>query len=142
MVLWGFALLIFGLNTIAERAAIVVDGTIVSRETQCEQDNKSRCTTTYTLQSPRSQFKSYFGAQSNDQSLPLYFPDGTKIRKQKGKLSYEINGREVNDFPLIFYLLCALIGTALVFGSFAAFILITRSIFRQPVSRKSEVNNS
>ena len=135
--LCGMMFLIFGLSTINDRASIVVDGTIISSETQCEQSNNSRCVTTYTLQSPNSKSKSYYSAGYTDQSLPRGFPDGTRIWKQKGKLSFEANGYEINDFPLFFYLLCAIIGTTLAIGGFTMFVLIAHTTFKQPVHKKN-----
>jgi hypothetical protein len=96
---------------------------------QCEQPYNNRCSTTYTLQSPDNDFRSYYQANSNDQSLPLYFPNGTTILKQKGRLSYEINGQENNDFPIYFYLICSIIGGTLVIGGLSVFVVMVRATF-------------
>jgi hypothetical protein len=126
--LTGPALILFASNEVWSRSSIQVDGLVVSSDTQCEQPYNNRCVTTYILQSRQTGKKTEYQAASNDSSLRRYLPVGTRIHKVKGHLTYEINGQQVNDFPLYFYEVFLLVGLALVLSGFTRLFLQRRKL--------------
>jgi hypothetical protein len=134
---WGLPFLFFGVYNTWSRASIEVNGKIIKSETQCEQPYNNRCVTTYTLKSLETGKLSYYQAGPNDPSLRSFLPVNTILQKEKRKLSYKINGQEMNDFSLFFYLMCTAIGTSLATGGFTVFVIMACSTFQQPVSKKN-----
>jgi hypothetical protein len=107
---------LFAGHEIYQRAAISLDGTVVSSETSCVQPYNNRCDTAYVLEG-RDGAQSAYVAGPTDESLERRLPVGTVIHKSKWSLSYTVDARNVNDFPIGFYgglmafgLLCALFG--------------------------------
>ena len=119
-----FALLIwlFVGHEIYQRAAISLNGTIVSSETRCVQPYNNRCDTTYVVEG-QDKTRSTYVAGPTDESLERRLPVGTVIRKNKWSLTYTVDARNVNDFPLGFY------GGLMVFGLLCA-------LFGRPATRK------
>ena len=94
-VFWIF----FGGNEIVERLLIEADGNIVSSVTT----TGNRPATTYVILGANG-VKTQYVAGPTDESLPRRLPEGTHIAKKKFELAWELNGAQVNDFPLYFYL--------------------------------------
>jgi hypothetical protein len=107
---------LFAGNEIYQRAAISLDGTVVSSKTSCVQPYDNRCATAYVVER-RDHTQSTYVAGPTDESLERRLPVRTVIRKKKWSLTYTVDARIVNDFPIGFYgglmalgLLCALFG--------------------------------
>jgi hypothetical protein len=86
---------LFAGSEIYQRAAIELNGTVVSSETSCMQPANNRCATQYIVEAP-------------DRSRHTYIAGPTD--KDEWQLSYSINGREVNDFPVVFYSTILMLG--------------------------------
>jgi hypothetical protein len=106
----------FAGHEIYQRAAISLQGTVVSSETSCVQPYNDRCDTTYVVEA-QDQTRSTYVAGPTDESLERRLPVGTLIRKDKWALTYSVNNRQISDFPIVFYgglmafgVLCALFG--------------------------------
>lgn len=119
-----FALLIwlFAGHEIYQRAAIALDGTVISSETRCVQPYNNRCDTSYVVVG-QDQKRSTYVAGPTDESLERRLPVGTVIHKNKWSLKYTVDARNVNDFPIRFY------GGLMVFGLLCA-------LFGRPTTRK------
>ena len=107
---------LFAGHEIYQRAAVSLDGTVVSSETSCVQPYNNRCDTTYVVEG-LDHTRSTYVAGPTDESLERRLPVGTFIRKDKWSLTYSVNGKKISDFPVVFYgglmgfgLLCALLG--------------------------------
>lgn len=123
---WGPLIILFGAITIAKRASIGVDGVVTRSDSSCEQTNQTRCVTSYTMKSLRTGQQTTYKAGFDDASLQKNLPVGTQIHKMQGQLTYEINGRQVDDFPLFFYGLCMMVGFAVVVGVFTKLLRPSR----------------
>jgi len=99
----------FAGKQIYQRAAIEVNGTIVSSATACIQPENNRCSSTYIVLSQSGESASYIVGPT-DASLPRGLPRGTVINKSKWNLSYMVNGKPVDNFPIAFYLVIVLFG--------------------------------
>jgi hypothetical protein len=108
-VLFAVVAWLFAGSEIYERAAIELNGTVVSSETSCMQPANNRCATQYIVEAP-GQLRQTYIAGPTDKALPRRLPVGTVINKDKWQLSYSINGREVNDFPVVFYSTILMLG--------------------------------
>jgi len=104
----------FGANEIGQRMLIEIDGTIVSSQTT----PGPRRVTTYVLRSADGQRREYV-AGATDRSLPRDLPVGTHVSKHRYELSWRLNERKVDDFPVWFYLGACLVGAALAYFAFA-----------------------
>jgi len=101
-VLFAIAAWLFAGSEIYGRAAIELNGTVVSSETSCMQPANNRCATQYRVEAPGGSGQTYI-AGPTDKSLRRRLSVGTVINKDKWRLSYAINGQAVNDFPVVFY---------------------------------------
>ena len=111
------AFLIIGLTVtgmacseIYERAALQVDGLIVGREVVCQQPKNNRCVTNYSLKHTANNSLYTYSAGPTEQALSSELGVGTFVNKQRWHLSYEVNRKEVDDFPVLFYAGLLLIG--------------------------------
>lgn len=106
-----FAALIwlFAGSEIYQRAAIELNGTVVSSNTSCMQPQNNRCATEYVIEGSKQSRITYI-AGPTDKALPRRLPVGTVIVKDKWALAYSINGQHIDDFPIGFYV------ALLVFG--------------------------
>jgi hypothetical protein len=93
---------LFAGSEIYQRADIDLNGIIVSADTSCMQPYNNRCGTIYVVKSRDGSRHTYI-AGPTDQALPRRLPVGTVVVKDKWALSYSLNGREIRDFPIIFY---------------------------------------
>lgn len=93
---------LFGGSEIYRRAAIALDGALVSSTTTCAQPANNRCASQYVVLSSDGNRTSYV-AGPTDASLRRGLPVGTAIAKKKWSLDYLLDGRRVDDFPLTFY---------------------------------------
>jgi hypothetical protein len=85
-----------------QRARIELNGTVVASDTTCMQPQNNRCATTYVLENA-AHLREMYVAGPTDHSLPRRLPIGTTVVKKKWSMSYWLNGRHVNDFPVQFY---------------------------------------
>ena len=108
LLLWGIA----G-GEIYKRAAIELNGTVASSETHCMQPANNRCGTHYVVEG-RDGSRAAYASGPTDGSLPTGLPIGTAIAKSKWALSYSINGRRVDDFPVRVY--CGVLVFGLILG--------------------------
>lgn len=107
---------------IYQRAAIELHGKVVSAITTCVQPVNNRCSTSYIFEaSDRSQ--QVYVAGPTDKALPRRLPVGTVVVKDRWALSYSLNGRQVDDFPIMFYSGLLVLGL----GSAAWWLLLRRS---------------
>jgi hypothetical protein len=91
-----------------QRLWIAVDGTVVSAETT----TSNRTVTRYVLRTRDGQQMEYV-AGPTDYSLPRRLPVGTVLHKERWRLSFVRDGREVNTFPILFYVVLVLGGLGL-----------------------------
>ncbi|MBI3803845.1 MAG: hypothetical protein HY282_08800 [Nitrospirae bacterium] len=115
--IWGIPLFLFSFFGIMGRAQIDVSGTILESSTLCEQPSNNRCVTNYTIQSDMDGSSIRYSAGPNDQSLNPprgTFPSGTAIQKHRWSLKYSVNGKVVDDFPLVLYLIDGIVGLSLL----------------------------
>ncbi len=93
---------LFGGSEIYRRAAIALDGTLVSSTTTCVQPANNRCASQYVVLGSDGNGTRYV-AGATDASLPRELPIGTAISKKKWSLDYFLDGQRVDDFPVTFY---------------------------------------
>jgi hypothetical protein len=108
----------FGLNEITQRLLIEVNGTIISSQTT----TGNRPVTTYIILGPAGKTSTYI-AGPTDHSLQRRLPKGTNIKKATYELSWEKNGKTINDFPITFYLGACAIGIMLGVWSYKQWLL-------------------
>ena len=94
----------FGYRTVWQRFTAEVDGVVTS-----SQDVPSRGVTEYVVRDASGTDHRYV-AGATDASLARSLPVGTDIRKEWGRLDYEVNGKTIR-FPIYFY--SAVCGAAL-----------------------------
>ncbi len=94
---------LFSGGELYQRASIELNGTIVASDTTCMQPQNNRCATEYIVENAAHSREKYI-AGPTDHSLPRRLPIGTTVAKEKWSLSYRLNGRETDDFPLQFYI--------------------------------------
>jgi hypothetical protein len=107
---FGLLTWVFACSEIYQRAALQLDGRVVASATGCQQPANNRCATTYVVEAQDGSRATYV-AGPTDHSLQRWLAVGTIMRKDRWRLFYAIDGRKVDDFPVIFY------ATILVFGS-------------------------
>lgn len=113
-VLWGF-----GYQTVLNRLLIAENG-VITASVDAPYKGAPRYASYYTIRSEDGHELSYT-AGATDASLERSLPVGTRLRKNRWELGYEINGRQVS-FPTGFY------GSILV----AALVAVVVGIFRLP----------
>jgi hypothetical protein len=101
--IFGAILVLMSCSEIYGRALIEIDGIIINKEVVCQQPNNNRCVTNYLLRPVFGESQSSYSAGPTDQSLSRDLPVGTKLKKKKWGLNYEIDGKVVDDFPIFFY---------------------------------------
>jgi hypothetical protein len=109
----GLMSLVFSMNEFVSRAAIALDGRIVSAYTTCQQPYNNRCVTHYELLSADGSHVNY-DAGSNDQSLKRGLPVGTHIVKRRWDLTYLVDDKLIDDFPSYAYSALSAFGISLV----------------------------
>lgn len=88
-------------STMYGRLAIEVDGKVAS-VTQACLPQENRCASVYiidTISRPRQTY----AAGATDASLRRNIPVGSAIKKRKWQWTHQIDGKEIDDFPLGFY---------------------------------------
>jgi len=100
---------LFAGNEIYQRAAVELNGSVVSSETSCMQPQNNRCATKYVVEG-HDHIRATYIAGPSDKALPRRLPVGTEIVKAKWALAYSINGQQINDFPIVFYAGILLLG--------------------------------
>lgn len=101
--IWGIPLLCLALLPVLARAQIEVHGRVIQRTVECsDPSNSLRCNTIYLLQAQNSSTPYRYVAGYADSSIMqnLNLPPGTVIDKDRWRLTYAVNGREINDFAL------------------------------------------
>jgi hypothetical protein len=96
--LFGAWLLFMGGNELVGRLWIQVDGTIVSADTT----TGNRPVTRYVVRRSDGQNTDYV-AGPTDASLPRRLPVGTVLHKERGHLSFALDGHEIGGFPVLMY---------------------------------------
>jgi len=105
-IFWGF-----GYQTLLKRLLSQVEGIVISRQVITDPIAPARYSTEYVVLGPDNQNHNYI-AGPTDASLPRTIPVGTKIKKVRWRWSYEENGRQLDDFGWIFYLVVLTMNTA------------------------------
>ncbi|MGH6818057.1 MAG: hypothetical protein ACREC1_04720 [Methylovirgula sp.] len=118
-IFWGF-----GYQTVLARYLIHVNGVVVS-SFDVPSKGAPRYGTDYVIRSPDGHEVRYT-AGATDASLERSLPVGTRIRKVRWELGYEVDGRWV-VFPVAFY--------SIILA--AAFIALGYGIYRWPAWRRS-----
>ena len=122
----------FAASEFAARATIAVDGIVISSELKCEEPRHNRCVRTYLLRSVNSGRLFTYAAGPNDESLPQSIPDGARVLKRKGELSYTIDGHTVLGFPIWWYSGMILLGIAMfvagLIGGYRWWLAFRRSL--------------
>jgi hypothetical protein len=98
LALFGAWLLFMGGNELLGRLWIQVDGTVVSADTT----TGNRPVTRYVVRRSDGQNTNYV-AGPTDASLPRRLPLGTVLRKERGHLSFALDGQEIGGFPVLTY---------------------------------------
>lgn len=111
------ALLIFGVIVVVmacleiyERASIEIDGLIVGSEVVCQQPKNNRCVTKYQFKGVVDKAQFEYSAGPTESSLPHDLAMGASVKKHRWELTYEIDGKPVDDFPTLFYVGLVAIG--------------------------------
>jgi hypothetical protein len=117
---FGILVTIWMVKPILEHRALALDGVIVSSSTECDQDDRSRCVSTYVLRTSTNETVTH-KAGDGESDLPQNLTVGTKVVKRSGEFSYRINGGIVDGSPglleLLFFgmpLLCLAVGVWLL----------------------------
>jgi hypothetical protein len=124
LIAWAFWLIwAFGYQAVWQRAKVELNGTVISSVDRPAK-NAPRYFSEYVVKSDAGLDQTYI-AGPTDASLQRSLPVGTRVVKNRGELSYEINGSLV-EFPKYFY------------GGVLAFAMITilaamMMIFRRPL---------
>ena len=116
----GLFLSILAAAEMSARANLTVDGIVISSELRHPEGARNRESRAYVLQSPSGEEFQY-SAGPNDHSLSQSIPNGARVIKKKGKMTYTVDGRTIDDFPTGVYSVAGA-GGALVFimGSIAS----------------------
>jgi len=101
--------LLFAGSELYQRAELQLNGTIVSATTGCMQPWNNRCASTYVIEARDGSRQTYV-AGSVDHALPRRLAVGTVVVKNRWVLSYSLNGRKIDDFPIFFYAGVAVLG--------------------------------
>ena len=101
----------FGYNGIWHRLQIDIEGKITARQDLPQTVYTHGPTTLYTLQQGDGSVHEYT-ATLVDPSLPRTLPVGAYVTKRKGEVTYFLNGKPVDDFPLTAYIV--LLGVGIV----------------------------
>jgi|SRR5271155_3095329 hypothetical protein len=96
-ILWGF-----GYETVGLRLGIALDGVVISRQELPRNWYTHGTGTAYVVRADDGTDQSYV-AGATDGSLPRSLPLGAHVTKRKWELSYLLNGKRVEDFPVMFY---------------------------------------
>jgi len=94
----------------SDRLLTEVDGKIIERN---DANGYNRPGAIYTLSHPNGESKTYVTG-ATDATLPGTFNVGDYLSKNKWQLSYSVNGRNISNFPLIFYGIVSGFGFSLV----------------------------
>jgi hypothetical protein len=94
--LWGF-----GFQTVWKRLQTEISGTVLSSRDIHPSRAPTRYSTEYLIRGDNGQDRIYV-AGPTDGSLPRSMPIGTKIKKLRWNLDYEMNDARVH-FPMAFY---------------------------------------
>ena len=120
----GFLFTLLGSAEILSRANLEVDGVVVRSVLNRKEPN--RPVRMYVLRSPAGvEFR--YAAGPVDHALSQDIPDGARVIKRQGELTYSIDGRTVDDFPTSVYIgaLC-FTASAFVGGSIAGVLAFRR----------------
>lgn len=104
------------------RLQIAAEGTVIAREDFPRTMQTHGPTTLYRLRREDGSVGGYI-ATTSDASLPRTIPVGTAISKHRWDLFYLLDGKRVDDFPLVGSLAALAVGLACLVG---AVILLTR----------------
>jgi hypothetical protein len=109
LALWSLWIIgAFGFYTLGVRLWTQVDGIVISAR-DMPPSRGPRYATEYKLRNSDGHETVYVAGPTGS-SLPRSMPVGTAVRKRRWHLSYEKNGRQVDDFGLPFYSVILTIG--------------------------------
>ena len=114
---WGIPLLCLALLPVFARAQIEVHGRVIQRAIECpDPSNSLRCNTIYLLESQNSSVPyRYVAGYANSSILQnLNLPPGTVIDKNRWRLTYSVNGREIDDFAVGMHILMTILSFLLI----------------------------
>jgi hypothetical protein len=97
-IFWGF-----GYETVWDRLTLVLNGVVISYQYLPPTTLRHGSGAIYTIRDPDGRDTKYI-AGATDASLPKHIPVGTYVDKRKWELSYLLDGKRVDDFPLYFYM--------------------------------------
>jgi len=123
LTLAGLVLCKMGAEPIWDRLQISVEGTIIARQDIAKDARTHGPATAFSLRDSDGSLTSYTATDVGT-SLPRTMPVGTSIAKQRWELSYAMNDRPVNDFPLTNYI--AFLAAGLACLAAAGLVLATR----------------
>jgi hypothetical protein len=105
----------FSASTVYARLSIDIQGVIVSRTELTEPLHGNEFTEYYIQQADGAPL--VYQAQATDYALSRDMPAGAFVSKLKWRLDYSIGGKEVDDFPKVYYSVIGLFGLLLAGGS-------------------------
>lgn len=127
MIFWTF-----GYLGLWHRIGLDVDGKVTARQDFPQTRYTHGPQTVYTLQrSDGSTFE--YTATRADPSLPRTIPIGAQITKREWEVSYLLDGKRIDDFPIIGYVVFLMIGSACIIG---AGILLARERLQAGTSNR------
>lgn len=91
----------FGIQTVGVRLWTEVNGTVVQSRDE-PYTHAPRYVTQYAIRQSDGRIITYISGPT-DGYLPRSMPIGTKIRKQRWHFAFEMDGKTINDFPILFY---------------------------------------
>ncbi len=116
LALWALWIIgAFGFYTLGARLWTQIDGVVISTR-DIPAVRGPRYATEYKLRDSDGHMTVYV-AGPTDSSLPRSMPVGTSLRKRRWHLSYERDGRQVDDFGLPFYLAILTVGFGVLMWS-------------------------
>ncbi len=104
----------FGYGDLWSRLTLEVDGILVARTPESP---SPRINADYIIRGADGRDLRY-AAGPTDASLPRDLTVGTRIRKRRWSTAYELNGRDVDDFPTAFYAGMLAVGVSCLWGAF------------------------
>jgi hypothetical protein len=108
-ILWGIPMMLFSFGTTYQRLDIEVEDEVISREVGRYPSGPHRWYADYNIRQDDGTIISY-RAGNNDPSLSRDIPIRAYLIKKKWSLNYYVDGKEVDDFPRVFYPIIGTIG--------------------------------
>lgn len=94
-----------------------IEGRIVSAQMTCPQPENSRCETKYIIESTNDGLRTEYIAYAGGLTISHLLHPGSVVSKHIGNLHYEVNGNQIDNFPLINALISICIGFVVIIGA-------------------------